>query len=284
MIHFICALKCEAGPLLDHFGLEHHRGDNLFNSYFNEETQTSLTITGVGKINAAAGTMHAINNFHAQANDIWINIGIAGHRTLPLGSPLLANRILDAATPRVWFPQILLATPYPSCALTTVDTPVTRYGEGMFDMEAAGFYSSACRIGTAELIHCLKVISDNEQSPSELLGARQISALIAGQLSLIEEIILKLLDLSTELPGAVANTELFDLFTARWHFTEYQRIRLQFLLNRCAVLAPEFNPLTEHLREQRSGAEVLASLKQHLDTLPVDCSPAAIPVSGFRNT
>lgn len=280
MIHFICALKCEATPLLDYFGLEHRGRENLFNSYSNEERQTSLTVTGVGKINAAAGTMHAIDCFQARKDDIWLNVGIAGHRNLPLGSVLLANRVVDVATSDTWFPQILLTDPLPSTGLATVDTPVTSYGEDMVDMEAAGFFATASRTGTAELIHCLKVISDNEQSPHDGLGARQISALIAGQLTVIEDIVMKLLDLSAVLPGADGTAGVYDSLIEHWHFTGYQRIRLQFLLNRWNVLLPGNYPMDTFPRGLNNGAGVLNYLEQKLDSLPVDYSPEAGLVGG----
>lgn len=270
MIHFICALKCEAVPLLDYFKLKYQCGDGLFNNYINDDSQMSLTVTGIGKINAAAATMHTINCFQARKNDVWLNVGVAGHKTLPLGSALLANRIQDAASSEKWYPQILLAATFPSCNLTTVDTPATHYGDGMFDMEAAGFYSSACRIGTAELIHCLKIISDNEQSPPELLGARQVTDLIAEKLSVIEYLIGQLQNLSVQISGADELPEHFNSVIEQWHFTRYQSIRLRFLLNRWQVLLPGHNPLDASLRCLTLGAEVLAYLEHKLDSIPLD--------------
>lgn len=283
MIHIICALKCEATPLLQHFGLQHCGGENQFRSYANDQAGISLTVTGVGKINAAAATMHAIHYFKARAQDVWLNIGIAGHRDLPLGSIRLANRIMDAATGEVWYPQILLRTPLSSCTLTTVDAPATNYGDAMVDMEAAGFYAIACRIGTVEMIHCLKLISDNEQSPPAGLRAKEISVLIADKISDIEDIAGQLHGLSLQLSNAGDTPELLASFLERWHFTETQRNRLKSLLRRWNILLPDKIPTDVTPSTLKHGADVLGFLEQTLDAVPVNFYHAQRPDSERPN-
>lgn len=284
MLHFICALKCEALPLLRHFGLQHHGSADLFSCYLNESSAMSLTITGVGAVNAAAGTMHAIHRFQARQHHAWLNVGIAGHKNLPLGSARLANRIEDAAGTALWFPQILLSSPVPSCGLTSMAAPASSYGDAMIDMEAAGFYASASRAGTAELIHCLKIISDNEQSPARGVAARQVSALIAGQLGVIENIAGQLRDLSARLPVSVQQPDHLSRFTERWHFTAYQRHRLTQLLNRWNVLLPACDPLLT-LPPLKRGAEVLVELEQNLDEAALAAAPErqVVPATGTDN-
>lgn len=269
MIHIICALKCEAAPLLRNFKLENRRNNGLFNCYFNEDNQITLTVTGIGKLNAAAGTMHAIKEFEAHYNDVWLNIGIAGHGTLPLGSAALANRIMDAGSGNIWFPQILVGMSIPSYGLITSDTPSFSYGDKMIDMEAAGFYASAVRVGTAELIHCLKIISDNEQSPPDRLRSKHVSAMIEGNVHVIEEIMKRLRDLARELHDSADLPDHYHTFIDSWHFTEYQKIRLRRLLNRWHVILPLQNPVNESIRSRKSGAEVLHYLEYKLDSVPV---------------
>ena len=38
-----------------------------------------MTITGLGKINSALGVAHTFLNLRGLSNNIWINIGLAGH-------------------------------------------------------------------------------------------------------------------------------------------------------------------------------------------------------------
>ena len=269
MIHIICALKCEAAPLLKHFKLEHGSKKGLFSNYINDDNKITLTLSGIGKLNAAAATMHAIKQFEARYNDVWFNIGIAGHGTMDVGSPVLANRIRDAGSGSLWFPQILIDLNIPSCGLITSDTPSSSYGDEMIDMEAAGYYASAGRAGTSELIHCLKIISDNEHSPPDRLRGKHISALIEGNIHAIEEIMDRLRKLSRDLPDSAELPDYYDKFIDNWHFTEYQKIRLRFLLNRWRVMLPGQNPLIECQSDLKKASEVLHYLGYKLDTVPI---------------
>ena len=44
----------------------------------------SLTISGIGKTNAAMSIAHTYE-FNQQKNSIWINFGIAGHKDAKIG-------------------------------------------------------------------------------------------------------------------------------------------------------------------------------------------------------
>lgn len=255
--------------MLNRFRLEHQGINGLFTSYLNKDNQISLTLTGIGKLNSAAGTMHAIKQFEARYNDVWLNIGIAGHGTMDVGSAVLVNRIRDAGSGSLWFPQILIDLTIPSCGLITSDAPSSSYGDELMDMEAAGFYASAGRAGTSELIHCLKIISDNEYSSPEGLRGKDISLLIEGNIPVIEEIMNRLRVFSRELPDSEDPPDHYHTFTDNWHFTEYQRIRLRFLLNRWRVMLPEQNPLIECQCDLKKASEVLLYLGHKLDSVPV---------------
>ena len=54
MIHLFCALHCEAKPFIQHFKLTELKQFDLFRLYQSQDEQISLTIMGVGKLNAAA--------------------------------------------------------------------------------------------------------------------------------------------------------------------------------------------------------------------------------------
>jgi len=272
MLHLICALKSESRPLVNHFNLEHRGGGEIFGCYCNENNEISLTITGVGKVNAAAGIMYAASRFEIKDNDVWLNIGVAGHGTLPVGTPILAHRITDAGSGKTWYPQLVLNSPCRSLGLITVDSPSSLYEHDMIDMEAAGFYSSASRIGTSELIHCLKIISDNELSPPDKVSGKTVTDLITKNLNTIEILIDQLQKLSGELDVSVSAPENYHKLLEKWHFTQSQKYRLHYLLQRWQVLLPLQESLFESVRFLKSGKDVLLYLEQTLDATPIDYS------------
>ncbi|MEE8624791.1 MAG: hypothetical protein V3T19_05575, partial [Acidiferrobacterales bacterium] len=139
MLHFVVALQAEAKPLIDHFGLRRRTG-GAFPVYENENI--ALTVSGIGKVAAAAATgyLHAHTGNHSCI--AWLNIGIAGHGRRAIGDGVLIHKITDQITGRSWYPPLTFELPCASDGLITVDEPETRYREnGLYDMEAAGFYA-----------------------------------------------------------------------------------------------------------------------------------------------
>ena len=74
--------------------------------------------------------------------------------------------------------------------LLTLDQPDFRYQHaGLVDMEAAGFYPTACRFTHPELVHSLKIVSDSATSPTEKINARQVALWVEGQQQSLERLI-----------------------------------------------------------------------------------------------
>ncbi len=184
LFHFVVALPAEAKPLITHFGLEWQPPDDDFPIY--RKGDITLIRSGVGKAAARQAT-RALLRFQ-QAEAVWINLGIAGHASRPIGDMILAQRILDEASQQRWEPA---PVPDPPCGLeplTTVDRPEFDYRRpGAFDMEAAGFLSALDGGG-----HCLKIISDNRHHPGYGIKAKQVSQLVQAQLGHIEQLMQRL--------------------------------------------------------------------------------------------
>jgi nucleoside phosphorylase len=147
----------------------------------------ALVVSGPGKKAAlqAADWMQSILN--PQSDATWINLGIAGHATRPLGQVVYADLVEDGETGDRW-----QTTPPPgfSCErdrVTTLSTPDTEYNrDGMVDMEAAGFFRAARRYVPPEHIHCLKVVSDNRASGTREINGKMVSRLIGEQLDTLD--------------------------------------------------------------------------------------------------
>lgn len=192
MINIICALKHEARPIVDRFRLIQADSSRSFISYQNKKEGILLTITGVGKKAAALGTKHVIDHYRPDKSSVWLNIGIAGHKDLATGTPVLANRISDFATGETWYPRITFTADTDTLPLLTVVEPLADYpDDDMIDMEASGFYSSACNISSLDRIHCLKIISDNTLNPSRNINKRMIYELVSENMTVIENLILQ---------------------------------------------------------------------------------------------
>ncbi len=268
MIHLICALKCEANPLIEHWKLRQVEQADAYTCYINQEGDLSLTITRPGKINMAAGTAYTHGFFNTRKSDAWLNVGIAGHRSIITGEAVLAHQIQDDANNNVYYPQIIFDSPCLTSGLRTLDKSSTEYEEVMFDMEASAYYAVACRFATSELIHTLKVISDNAIKPAERFDAKSIEQLITGKINIIEQLINQLCLLSAELEIIQKPSPHFEGCIARWRFTQYERHTLSRLLNRWATINPGQDPL-QTFASITHGKEFLKQIKQSLDTQSV---------------
>jgi hypothetical protein len=263
MIHLICALPCEGKPLIDCHGLRHVPRADLFKIYVRRDGGMSLTLSGPGKTNAAAAVIYTHTLFSSRAADAWLNIGVAGHRSLDPGTAVLAHRIEDAGSGHAWYPQFSFPLPCPTLNLRTLDRPSTDYHEEIIDMEAAGFFNQARRCGTAELIQVLKVISDNAAQPAGKPDARYVTGLIKNGLMCINNVIDSLQSLSCGLAATQQPPPLFNDCLDRWHFTEYERNALLRLLHRWDILCPG-RPPPVHSMQFRKGGDLIEYLGKEL--------------------
>ena len=268
MIHLICALSCEARPLIDFHELRHLPRCGLFKCYAGRNGDITLTVSGTGKINAAAAVCHAHLLFNTLPSDAWLNIGVAGHRSLAIGEPVLAHRIEDAGSGRCWYPQFAGTPPCRTSNLRTLDRPSTDYEEALLDMEAAGFYATASRCGTAELIHVFKIISDNAAQPAVTPDEKFVSGLIAGQLNPVNTFLESLRSLSAELAGMQSYPSSFKECLERWHFTEYEQNMLLRLLHRWQLLCPDLHPLAD-TGQVRKGKDLIRLLEKKLGQVTI---------------
>jgi hypothetical protein len=138
-------------------------------------------------------------------------------------------------------------------------------------MEASGFYATACRFTTAELVQVVKVISDNQTHPLSGLNAAIIEQLIAARLVLIEQMIDQLAELNRELKSWQTEPATYRQLLDHWRFSVSERHQLYDRLQRWQLLCPhEPLPLTKF----DNGKDVLRWLEQQLITLPVRIAPA----------
>ena len=277
MIHLISALKPEAQPLLAHFDLRPLPGSRAFPVYQNRNGDITLTRSGLGKAAAAAATKLTYALFKADKSHAWLNLGIAGHASLPLGQAALVAKVTDAATGQTWFPPRVFSAALPVCELLTIEEPCADYQEVLFDMEGAGFFSSVSGCATTELAQTIKVVSDNAERPPEDLTPTRISRLLEDNLALIDELARQLLALAGEERRRLHPGADYEALVRGRRFTATQREQLKTLLRKWRALRPGGRRATELLTKKATGpataAQIIARLRAEIENAPIRLSP-----------
>ncbi len=264
MINFVIALPAEAKPIISYYRLKQIQQISCFQIFTNASYR--LIISGVGKIAASTATAYLQGLFPLERS-IWINLGIAGHRHYSFGETLLAHKITDLPLNKSWYPQFLFSTKHLTTEVLTVDRPESLFThEGVYDMEASGFYQAACHFSIIEFIHSIKIVSDNQQSGYKHLTAALISDLIATKLPLFDEFISNLKSIKLEFDTWHKEPDEANYFFKNWHFTVSEQHYLKKLLKKWQVLSIPLKPL-EVSKQCKNAKDVLNLLENKLQTL-----------------
>jgi len=195
VINLVVALPAEAKPVISRFGLTRVQPDLGFPFSFPlyRRERIALVVTGPGKSAAAAGTDFLATSGNCPQAAIWVNFGVAGHAEQQIGEVLLARSITDAGSGHIRHPILPRDRPCPADDLLTLDRADPDYRhKGLADMEASGFFPTACRHADAELVQVLKVVSDNRETTARGLSAKQARLLISGALATLEGLLASL--------------------------------------------------------------------------------------------
>ena len=188
-LNLVVALPSEARPIIDYFRLM-HRASDPFGLYADVNEKVWLTLSGVGKTESEAATRYLADMSNSAGDAVWLNIGIAGHNDLSVGTCVMAHTVVDAITgleKDLLFP---IQRPIKTVTVKTVEKAVEDYPDGyVYDMEAAGFISSALNHSPAEQIQIIKVISDNRLNPTSAISRNFVSRIIAEALPQIDHLI-----------------------------------------------------------------------------------------------
>lgn len=265
MINLVVALPPEAKPLIQEFGLKPAPDLAGFKRYANASMR--LIICGLGRVNAASATA-ALGVATGGQNEVWLNLGIAGHGQMEVGTPVLGRALLLGGAALTWYPPLVIEAPCLGGSIMTLDRPETAYPqEHVYEMEAAGFYPTACRFTTGELVQVLKIISDNRKTPVETLSQGKISLLIEQNLPVIRELLDKLSELSASLP----EPQLQDLMELNpgWRLSVTSKLQLQRLLERYSALGGG-EEIAKRVRTSQSAKQALKILRTEVARLALD--------------
>jgi hypothetical protein len=274
-LNIVTALECEARPLIERLGLTKVPGRTTRPLYLGKGI--ALTVSGVGREAAgmAVKFLHLSETIHyavpgrkgpASPQDVaWLNVGIGGHRDLPLGQGVLAHRVEDSGWSRAWYPRFVFEPPCPTATVRTIHHVERSYVDPVvYEMEAAGFAAQASKVSTAELVHVYKIISDGPDQPASQINKEYVETLVRERVEEIAAIAETLSALAVELSTLKADPPGWEEFRARWRFTQTQLHQLRRLLIQWNALRPREAIEPADLGPARTPREALKHLKARL--------------------
>ncbi len=157
MLYLFYAMPLEAKPLIRHYKLKKTRDTDPFSRYSGDGIL--LTVTGMGRVDAAAGVASTFALYPPQDTDLLLNIGTAAGRVV--GQWLIGNKIRELSTGRDFYPDMVHSTGLPETPIFTSDVIVDDMPEeGVVEMEASAVYQAANRyLGPHQMVF-LKMVSD----------------------------------------------------------------------------------------------------------------------------
>ncbi len=266
MINIVCALHCEAKPLIDYYNMS-AVANTVFPMFNNNEL--SLIVSGVGKTAVASATTYLFVKTQENKNNAWLNYGIAGHKSAKLGRWFNVNKITEKTTNLNWYPARYQSIEIPSLGLKTVDIPQSNYdGNQLYDMEASAFMSTVLKFSSIELIQLMKVVSDNEEQHLDNIDKALVKKLLLDNTDPLIKIIDLLKEKSLIFEKHYGIDECYEACMNQWHFTQYQQKELRRLIQRWKLLKSALPENEMYLLE--NAKQVLAWFKSQLNNVAVE--------------
>lgn len=271
MIAIACSLYPEAKPLIERFKLKPDTKAKGFKVFFNENYL--LIITGVGKDPALMAASYLFGRYfyfkeksHQEKSSkisCFVNIGVAGHKELPQKELVLGHKISSSSKNEPFYPLILFDWEGKTKEIITNDFIETSYEkDAIYDMEAFYLMQAASRFLSFELIHFIKIVSDNLKKDPLNLSAKDIETLIYSKLNEIDTLLGKIKTIAN-IQSNLHEEEDGSKFFEKWHFTLTEKYQLEDILNRLKVLSSDI-PSHDILSKCKSAKEVLALLENKI--------------------
>ncbi len=184
-VFIVTALQSEATPIIEKYKLK-KQPNGPFRLFLNKDIR--LIVSGMGRVNCAAGTTALLHNHSSLNQAICLNIGIAGHQSLPLGTPFIADHITDDESDKSWHTSLAFNPSCNTSTIRTISSPSVNYPNNTaLDMESASFYNIATRYINSELTQVIKVVSDGPDYPIQNINKAIVNKLISDALPEIQE-------------------------------------------------------------------------------------------------
>lgn len=174
-IVWLAATEVEASALVSRMGLFACGGPlPMF-----QKGEQMLVVSGRGRAKAAAAVAWASARNDDVGGLAWLNVGLAGHRSLAYGEVRGLSSLYDVSTGGQYFPGDEALAGMATMMGATVDRPATTYTlDALYDMEASPFFEIASMLSEPQLIASVKVVSDHggNREPDEATAERYLGA------------------------------------------------------------------------------------------------------------
>ena len=231
IINFLIALKHEALPIIDYFELSLNE-KKYRNIYSNADKNVYLIITGIGiqNVKKAVAKLKQLNN---NKDDIWVNIGIAGHKTFKAGSIYEVKKVISKNNENTFFTNSFY-NEVPTSTIYCVNKEEKEYNNKyLYDMESYGFLEALDSLTIKENIFMFKIVSDNLQFKPKSYKNFAIS-FISKYISKIDNI----LDQYRKKPleDFYDTTLILNIIKNKYHVTFYNKKKLEKILIKIFVI------------------------------------------------
>ncbi len=265
-VNFVVALMAEAKPLIEEFKLSPCPNFKGFRIYTRGEI--NLIISGIGRNNAAAASAYlAAIEEPKKLEPVWLNVGIAGHRSRAVGEVVVATKVVERESGHIFYPTYYPLS-VPSSVLTTVDLPETDFSiDSAFDMEASGIATIATKFAPIEFIQFVKVISDNRDNSTEDLSKLGVYSLMRNSIDTILALIEAMQGSIEQRHAQVYLPQSFYTLIDSMGFSATEQVQLKRLCQRFAALGVEaqLDEIVE--KNPKDKKALLLRLKSHLEQL-----------------
>ena len=258
-VNIVVALPSEAAPLRAAFGLRQVR-ERPFRVHEGESHR--VVISGVGAHLAAAAVGFLGGCFPDSGDQLWLNIGVAGHASAKPGTLFIAHKVTDQVSGQTWYPCIDYPGSSPTADVLTVPSVCENYPiDTCCEMEAAGFMSAVNRLTMADNIQVLKIVSDNRDNPVSEITRELIQQLVTENIEGIEQICRalseRLIDRAPRWQG-LESSELATIYR-NWRFTSAQTQQMRDRVSRWYAIT-DGEPIIPLLNDCRSADQALVRL------------------------
>ena len=146
----------------------------------------------------------------------------------------------------------------------TVGTHEKNYCSKIYDMESSGFYQTACKYSSHELLQIVKIISDNQYESIDFKNKEVVYNIITNHKKLINELCSFMLNLKRKIYPI--NSEIIDIefnnLVAKIKFTFTEREQIKALLG---VYFTKYNSLDDNIINlSKNGEYNIKKLKEFL--------------------
>lgn len=217
------------------------------NAYFSDR-RVNLVVGGEGQACSSDAVEYLASKTSKSIPAAWLNFGIAGHQESAIGTAIVPDKIQQESSGELQYPAPMLEVENRGL-LITVDKPELEYPEdAAYDMEGYSFWQSAIKHSSLELVHCLKIVSDNREQPVKELNMQKIDGLLRNSKADFLKVVDQLHSLLNQCPQQFPFPDLYDELTNSIRFSVTQQSQLKRLLQRYHALN-----LTEDLKRIAAG-------------------------------